>query len=151
MPATTQENVALVRSLYDLANSHQSDPAWLDKSLTMFSEDCEVIDVPSGVTSRGPDGYKQTMLFFLDGFPDSRIEITNLFATEDEAVIEFIGRGTNTGPLHMPTGDVPPTGRPVEMRFCDVYRIKHGKFVSYRSYYDTLGFMQQLGFIPLDE
>ena len=151
MPATTQENVALVRSLYDLANSHQSDPAWLDKSLTMFSEDCEVIDVPSGVTSRGPDGYKQTMLFFLDGFPDSRIEITNLFATEDEAVIEFIGRGTNTGPLHMPTGDVPPTGRPVEMRFCDVYRIKYGKFVSYRSYYDTLGFMQQLGFIPLDE
>lgn len=151
MPATIQENAALVRSLYDLANSHKSDPAWLDKSLTMFSEDCEVIDVPSGVTSRGPDGYRQTMMFFLDGFPDSTIEITNLFATEDEAVIEFIGRGTNTGPLHMPTGDVPPTGRPVEMRFCDVYRIKHGKFVSYRSYYDTLGFMQQLGFIPLDE
>ena len=103
------------------------------------------------MTSRGPGGYKQLILFFEEGFPDSTIEITNLFATEEDAVVEFIGRGTNTGPLHMPTGDVPPTGRPVELRFCDVYRIRNGKIVSYRSYYDALGFMQQLGFIPSQE
>jgi predicted ester cyclase len=103
------------------------------------------------VTSRGPDGYKQVILFFEEGFPDSGIEITNLFATEDQAVVEFIGRGTNTGPLHMPTGDVPPTGRAVEIRFCDVYCVSNGKIVSYRSYYDALGFLQQLGLIPSQE
>ena len=103
------------------------------------------------MTSRGPDGYKQLILFFEEGFPDSGIEITNLFATEDQAVVEFIGRGTNTGPLHMPTGDVPPTGRTIEMRFCDVYRIRNGKIVNYRSYYDALGFLQQLGLIPTGE
>jgi len=81
------------------------------------------------------------ILFFEEGFPDSGIEIMNLFATEDQAVVEFIGRGTNTAPLHMPTGDVPPTGRAVEMRFCDVYRISNGKIVNYRSYYDGLGFI----------
>ena len=124
---TAQENVVLVQSLLDLYNNHQSDPAWLYKSLAFFAEDCEVIDVPSGMTSRGPDGYKQLILFFEEGFPDSGIEIINLFASEDQAVVEFIGRGTNTGPLHMPTGDVPPTGRVVEMRFCDVYRVSNGK------------------------
>jgi steroid delta-isomerase-like uncharacterized protein len=151
MTMTAQNTVTLIQTLYDLMNNHQSDPVWLDKSLTFFAEDCEVIDVPSGVTSRGPDGYKQLILFFEEGFPDSGIEITNLFATDDQAVVEFIGRGTNTGPLHMPTGDVPPTGRVVEMRFCDVYRVRNGMIVSYRSYYDVYGFLLQLGLIPSEE
>jgi steroid delta-isomerase-like uncharacterized protein len=151
MTMTAQATITLVQTLYDLMNNHQSDPAWLDKSLVFFAEDCEVIDVPSGITSRGPDGYKQLILFFEDGFPDSEIEITNMFATEDQATVEFTGRGTNTGPLHMPTGDVPPTGHAVEMRFCDVYRVRNGKIVNYRSYYDVLGFMQQLGFIPTEK
>jgi steroid delta-isomerase-like uncharacterized protein len=148
MTTTAQNTVTVVKTLFDLTNNHQSDPAWLDKSLSLFSDDCEVIDIPSGMTSRGPEGYKQIILFFEEGFPDSGIEITNLFASEDQAVVEFIGRGTNTGPLHMPTGDVAPTGRAVEMRFCDVYRVNNGKIVSYRSYYDLLGFLQQLGLIP---
>jgi hypothetical protein len=31
------------------------------------------IDVLSGMTSRGPEGYKQTILFFAEGFPDSSV------------------------------------------------------------------------------
>ena len=151
MTMTEHNTTVLVRTLYDLMNSHRTDPAWLDKSLAFFAEDCEVIDIPSGTISHGPDGYKQLILFFEEGFPDSGIEITNLFATQDQAIVEFIGRGTNTGPLHLPTGDVPPTGRAVEMRFCDVYRVSEGKIVNYRSYYDALGFLQQLGLIPLQE
>jgi len=89
MAMAAQHTVTLVQTLYDLMNNHQLDPAWLDKSLTFFAEDCEVIDIPSGMTSRGPDGYKQLILFFEEGFPDSGIEITNLFATEDQAVVEL--------------------------------------------------------------
>ena len=151
MTTSAQDTIALVKTLFDLTNSHQSDPAWLDKSLALFDEDCEVLDVPSGVASRGPERYKQMILFFEEGFPDSGVEITNLFASGDQAVVEFIGRGTNTGPLHMPEGDVPPTGCTVEMRFCDVYRVKDGKIVSYRSYYDVFGFLQQLGLIAPQE
>jgi steroid delta-isomerase-like uncharacterized protein len=148
MNTTAQHTTTLIETLYDLYNSHQSDSGWLDKSLAFFAEDCEVRDVPSGMTSRGPAGYRELILFFEEGFPGSNIEITNLLATEEQAVVEFIGRGTNNGPLHMPTGDVPPTGRTVELRFCDVYRVRDGKIVSYRSYYDALGFLQQLGLIP---
>src|ERR1700680_1109141 len=104
MTTTAQETITLVKTLFDLTNNHLSDPAWLDKSLHLFAEDCEVVDIPSGMTSRSPEGYKQVNLFFEEGFPDSGIQITNLLATEDQAVVEFIGRGTNTGPLHMPTG-----------------------------------------------
>src|SRR5437667_1298219 len=108
---TAQENVAQARSLLELYNSHQSDPGWLEKIDAYVAEDCELIDVPTGRTLRGPEGYKQLSLFFAEGFPGSRVELTNAFATEDQVVIEFTGRGTNTGPLHMPTGDIPATGR----------------------------------------
>lgn len=63
MTTTAQHTLSLVQTLYDLMNNHQSDSAWLNKSLTFFAEDCEVIDIPSGMTSRGPDGYKQLICF----------------------------------------------------------------------------------------
>jgi predicted ester cyclase len=144
---TAQENIALARSLFDLYNSHQSDPAWLDKTVAALAEDCEIIDVPTGRTLRGPDGYRQIVLFFAEGFPGSRIEMTNIFSTDDQSVIEFTGRGTNTGPLHMPTGDIPPTGRYSELRFCSVNRAQSGKIVSIHQYYDVMTMLQQLGLL----
>jgi len=80
-----QENLALTRSLFDLSNNHQSDPAWLDKSRAAFAADAEVIDVPSGTTLHGPDGYKRLILFFAENLPDSRVELTKAFATQDQA------------------------------------------------------------------
>jgi steroid delta-isomerase-like uncharacterized protein len=145
---TAQENVALARSLLELYNSHQSDPAWLDKSVASITEDCELTDIPSGQTLHGPDGFKQLSLFFAEGFPGSRVELTNAFATEDQVVVEFTGRGTNIGPLHMPTGDIPATGRYSELRFCNVLQIRNGKIVSSRSYYDLMTMLQQLGLVP---
>jgi steroid delta-isomerase-like uncharacterized protein len=145
---TAQDNMALVRSLFDLYNSHQSDPAWLDKSLAVLAADAQLTNVPTGRTLAGSEGFKQFLLFFADGFPGSSTEITNAFATEDQVVIEFTGRGTNSGPLHMPTGDIPPTGRNTELRFCEVFQIKDGKIVSLHAYYDLMTMLQQLGLVP---
>ena len=118
------------------------------KGCSFASPDFEQIDVPTGRTVRGPDGFMQLNLFFAEGFPDSITEITNVFATEDKAVVEFMSRGTNTGPLHMPTGDMPPTGRYVELRFCTVSQVRNGKIVSNHVYYDLMTMMQQLGLVP---
>jgi len=84
----------------------------------------------------------------LEGFPDSTVELTNVFATEDQSVIEFTGRGTNTGPLHMPIGDIPPTGKYSEVRFCSVNRVVSGKVVSIHQYFDVMTMLQQLGLVP---
>jgi predicted ester cyclase len=145
---TAQDNAALGRTFVELFNAHQSDPAWLDKAVASLSADCEIIDVPAGWTSIGPNGYRQLLLFFADGFPGGRVEITNVFATEDQAVVEFVGRGTNTGTLHLPTGDIPATGRSAELRFCDAMQIRNGKFVSVHIYYNVMTMLQQLGLVP---
>jgi steroid delta-isomerase-like uncharacterized protein len=140
-----QEHVALARSLLDLYNSRQSDPAWLDKGVAAFAADCEVIDVPSGATLRGSDGQRRFLLFFAESFPDSRGELTNVFATEDQVVLEGTWRWTTTGPLHLPSDAIPATGRPGELRFCFVYQIRNRKIVSLHSYYDMMTMLEQLG------
>lgn len=145
---SAQENAALVRHVFDLINAHQTDREWLDKIVASLSEDFVLVDVPTGTTSSGRDALRNFCLFFIDGFPDCSTEITNMVATEDQVVVEFTGRGVNTGPLHLPAGDVPPTGRSMEIHFCEVRRFAKGKITSLYSYYDALGFMQQLGFIP---
>lgn len=101
--------------------------------------------MPSGTVYRGLDAFRQASDFYTKGFPDHWIEISNVVATEDQAVVEFIGRGTNTGPLHLPTGDLPPTGRQGELRCCNVYQISQEKIVRLHSYYDAGSLLQQLG------
>src|SRR5215469_5437735 len=101
------ENVALARSLLDLYNHRQSDPAWLEKTLAAFAADAELIDVPSGTTLHGPDGYKRIVLFFAENFPDERVELIDAFATEDRATLECIWRWNDTGPLYLSAGALP--------------------------------------------
>ena len=142
---TIQENVALARSLLELYNSRQSDPAWLNKSVAAFAADAEVIDVPSGTMLHGPDGYKRLVRFFAEAFPDSRTKLINAFATEDQVALEFTSLGTNIGPLYLPSGVIPATGRSFGLRLCQIMQIRNGKIVRFHTYYDMMTMLEQLG------
>jgi SnoaL-like polyketide cyclase len=146
-----QENMALARSLFDLYNNRQSDPAWLEKSMAAFAADAEDIDVPSGTTLQGPDGHKRISLFFAENFPDMRVEPTNAFATEDQVTIECTWRWNDTGPLYLPSGALPGMKHSGELRACSVLQIRNGKITSFRQYYDMLTLMEQLGLAPVAE
>jgi steroid delta-isomerase-like uncharacterized protein len=148
---SAQDTSTIVRQEFDAYNHHTSDTSWLDKSLALVSEDCEVIDVPSGMKLHGRDGYKQFLLGWSTAFPDSITENVNLFATDDQVLAEFIGRGTNTGPLHAPTGDIKPTNKKMDLPFCQVFHVKSGKIDSMHIYYDSMSLMQQLGVISKPE
>ncbi|MEV4832988.1 ester cyclase [Nonomuraea sp. NPDC049486] len=138
----------LNRILLDLYGLHQSDPDWLEKSLAVLTDDCEVVNIPLGATSHGPSGYARFIQAWVAAFPDSTVEITNLFSTDDQGVVEFIGRGTNTGPLLGPVGVIAATGRRAEVRFCNVQRFADGKVSSFHQYFDLMGLLQQLGVPP---
>jgi predicted ester cyclase len=143
-----QENVALARSLFDLYNNRQSDPAWLEKSIAAFAADAEDVDVPSGTTLHGPDGHKRIALFFAENFPDLRVELTNAFATEDHVTLEGAWCWNDIGPLYLPSGALPRMRRSGKLRFCSIYQIRNGKIASHHSYYDMMTLMEQLGLAP---
>lgn len=138
-----QENAALARKLYESINAHDAEAG-----AALIPENVEWDEVPSGARYRGPQGWRDNFAFWIGAFPDGRVEITNLVAAEDGVVVEYTGRGTNTGPIMGPEGEIPPTGRSVEMRFCDVWDFSNGTLAGGRSYFDMASLMAQLGLAP---
>src|SRR5260221_2597777 len=138
-----QEHVALARSLFELQNHRQSDPAWLDKCVAAFAADCEVVSA-RGITLRGPEGYKRFLRFFLvESFPAKRTELATVFATEDQVVLEGMHRGTTTGTRTLPTGALKASGCLGEPRCCFVLQISNGKITSLHAYYDLTVLLEQ--------
>ena len=45
-------------------------------------------------------------------------------------------------------GEVPPTGRSIDLPFTTVFQARDGKLTAHRAYWDNVGFMAQLGLMP---
>ena len=71
-----------------------------------------------------------------------------MIASGDTVVVEFTGRGTHSGTLKTSMGDIPPTGKSVTLKLCDVTEYRDGLVVRQRSYFDTGSMMAQLGLLP---
>lgn len=113
--------------------------------LAQHSEQAEVVDVPAGRTLQGAEANLAHAQAWATAFPDGQVEITRLLTDGDTAMLEFIGRGMQTGPLVGETGTIPPTGRRVELHFCYSYDIADGKIRRVREYYDMATMLRQLG------
>jgi hypothetical protein len=57
--------------------------------------------------------------------------------------------GTHLGTLRSPAGDIPATGRVLDLPFCDHYEIQSGVIVSTHLYFDRLTLLEQLGVAPV--
>lgn len=137
---SAEENAALARAINDAFNARD-----FDRAAELTAPDAEWVNVATGQTFHGPEGARQFLAGWAGAFPDSVVETTYALGGERGATLEFVGRGTQTGPLPSPAGDIPPTGRRVEVPFCQVLEIEGGKVRRARLYFDAFGMMQQLG------
>jgi predicted ester cyclase len=81
---------------------------------------------------------------FFAAFPDLTATMDDLVISGDKVVGRFTYRGTHRGPLL----GIPPTGRPVEMRSIDIWRVAGGEFAEHWDELNLLEVFQQLGVIP---
>ena len=85
-----------------------NERAW-GRASEIYAPDLVVIE-PAG-TVHGIDAFLGHAQGFTTAFPDSRMEVTTVIESGDQAVMEGVYAGTNTGPLATPQGELPPTGR----------------------------------------
>jgi predicted ester cyclase len=79
-------------------------------------------------------------------FPDSRVDVERRFGQGDWGCFQATFAGTHTGPLEIGDQTIPPTGRPVQFRYCLVARFGFsGAAVEIDEYYDRLDLLTQLG------
>lgn len=135
------DNADLARKLYEAFNERNIDE--IEASVTA---DGTLTVVGSGEVLVGPEGARQYNQMWLDGFPDGKTTVDNVFAAGNTVVVEFHGEGTHTGTLRTGMGDIPATGRSVTLYLCDVLEYDdNGKIKTQRTYFDTGSLMAQLG------
>ena len=125
--------------------------AWNNRDFDAFSETMAngaIVIVGSGQQLEGREGARQFAEMWANGFPDGKVEIDNVIDGGDHVVIEYTGRGTQTGTLASPMGEIAPTNRPVTLQLCDVWKFEGGSAKSVATYFDTGSLMTQLGLMP---
>jgi ketosteroid isomerase-like protein len=112
----------------------------------LLTEDCEL------VTPAGPlRGRAATTAFsapFVGAFPDARHGIDLIASARDTVVVEGHWVGTHTGPLATPGGEVPATGRAIDLPYAVTMRVSGDLVASMHVYFDQLAFLAQLGLVP---
>ena len=78
-------------------------------------------------------------------FPDSKATFDAAHVSGDTVILEITWRGTHTGPLRTPAGEIPATGRQIEIRACQIVEIADGKAQQVLHYFDMATMMTQLG------
>ena len=103
---------------------------------------------PGVGTVTGIDPFLEFAKGFAVALPDSRLEPDTITEAGDRVVCEGRYTGTHTGPLMSPQGEVPPTGRKLNLPYVDIFDVAAGRIARHRTYYDQMDFAQQLGLMP---
>jgi ketosteroid isomerase-like protein len=120
----------------------------LDALKSLYAPDA-VAETPDQGTVPGRDQIAAYLGEFATAFPDASWEYRSKYETGDTAIDEGFFVGTNTGSMTGPNGEtIPPTGKRIRARECDVATVQNGVITSHRLYFDTLDWLTQLGLAP---
>ena len=131
------------RRSVDLFNNRDLDTFVMD-----YAADCEYVDQARSLTFKGREQVREFELGWIGAFSDGRISNAQVIDGGSATVLLFTGSGTNDGPL----GPLPPTGRQVSMRFCEIREYDaDGRAVRGELFYDQVTMLVQLGHMPAPE
>jgi putative sterol carrier protein len=143
----TKANIELMKAWLDAHNRQDM------KALDYMSHDVEIVETPTGVAWRGRKDMEN--LAKLAYSRKSFKELTHIFATDDEACVEYITKVSTAGEVNdfekqlglhgLDVSNAKPTVDMFELKVCFVCRIKDGKIDNAREYWDAASMAQQLG------
>ena len=107
-----------------------------------------VITTPDEGEIKGREGILDYLRRFSVAIPDFDWEELSARECGDTAVDEGWVVGTNTGPVETPTETLPPTGRSLRVRGCDLATVADGQIVKHNFYFDQMELFGQLGLLP---
>jgi ketosteroid isomerase-like protein len=129
----------------DTFNAHD-----LDGFAAVLAEDV-VFHAPGGIQGEGKPACVEFYGAWMSAFPDAHVDVHRVHFVDDVAVEEGTFTGTHRDVLHLPTGEIPPTGRPVSLDYIQALRFRDGKHASFNLIFDRLAMLEQLGLVPEPE
>jgi predicted ester cyclase len=136
------DNKEIIRRLYKLAEVKD-----VQGFVNAFTPDGTFTDESIEVVYRGQDIAK-TVEIYAAAFPDMHRELYQMYSVGDNiVVVELALQGTHLGPLTLPLGTIPPTGKKMNAPCCDVFEISGDKVKRFDCYPSGSVVLTQLGVI----
>lgn len=136
------DNEQIVRHAYEVAEKMDM-AAWA----AAFTEDGTFTDSSIGVTWKGPAELPTQVENYHRAFPDMHRELFRFYSTGNIVVVQLALQGTHLGPLHLPAGTLPATGRRIDAPCCDVFELVDGRIKRFDCYPEGTIILTQLGVI----
>ncbi len=123
---------------------NERDPA---RFAALFAVDAVLHDPFFPEPTAGREAVESMMEGIFRAFPDMTLKVVGEPIQADGRVAFIVAEeGTNNGPLAMPGGDVPPTGKPIAFESAVLWTMdSDGLIAEERSYFDATGVAVQLG------
>lgn len=101
-------------------------------------------DIPRGLTTKGPDEFKDWLAGWTAAFSDARVESAIYHEGAGFSLARFVGRGVNDGPM----GPLPATNKQMSTPFWELLHFDDdGKVIAGEINYDQLTLLAQLGHV----
>jgi steroid delta-isomerase-like uncharacterized protein len=126
-----------------LENTIARDP---NAVAALYAPDAVRYDPMTPQGMKGKDAIRKYQETLTRAFRVVEARTLKVVSTGDVTAWEWVFTLTNSGPLELPTGTLPPTNRPVKMNGATFYRFnRDGLIAEQRDYFDIASIMQQLG------
>jgi steroid delta-isomerase-like uncharacterized protein len=139
----TMESAAVAIELIESFNKGD-----LDRMVELCSPDITYIEKGTNRTAKGTDEILKVAQAWKAAFSDIHGGIGNSSDCGSTALLEITWTGTNDGPIEMPNGTLPATGKRTEFDAAQIFEIENGLVKEFRNYGDFITMLTQLGVIP---
>ena len=130
----------IIRQAY-LTAERVDIPGWVGS----FTSDGTFTDMSIQVVYKGADELGKTVENYAKAFPDMHREIFQVYTVDNIVVVQLALQGTHLGPLHLPAGILPPTGKRMDAPCCDVFEMVGDKIQRFDCYPSGTVVLTQLG------
>jgi steroid delta-isomerase-like uncharacterized protein len=137
---TNPQNERTIRDGYAVAEAMD-----VEGFVNTFTPDGTFTDEAFGNIFTGPQELATMLQIFGNAFPDIHREIHRMYSVDDMVIVELALQGTHGGPLAVPGGFIPPTGKTMDAPCCDVFRLVEGKIKTFNCYWSAATVLAQLG------
>jgi ketosteroid isomerase-like protein len=132
-------NVATVRNAYAVAERKD-----LEGWIKLFTPDGVFIDNSVGATYRGRT-LADPVRNYGTAFSNMHRELYRIYVDGNVVVVQLDLQGNHDGPLQLPFGMLPATGKQMDAPCCDVFELEDGKIKRFDCYPEGSMILAQLG------
>ena len=136
------DNEQIVRNAYKIAEDMDM-AAWS----AAFTPDGTFTDYSINVKWQGPRELPEQVENYHRAFPDMHRELYHVYVSDNMVVVQLALQGTHRGPLWLPAGTLPATGKEMDAPCCDVFEVTDGKIKRFDCYPEGSIILTQLGVI----